>query len=109
MCIKCGSANTHSDNLCYGCILRAKNLNIQGETVAGHTFGEPYYKILTDTPQDQGVVAGKEWVKISKEMRSGGAVAEDKLQQPCDTQRIRARDAALAVGCTGTIPEMLRD
>lgn len=98
MCKICDTAWCKRDCKCYGCRLRAKNLNIAGETVAGHTFGQPFYKPLTDTAEDQGVVAGLAWEKISHEMQAGGYVAQDKLQQACEIQITRANEAAAAVG-----------
>lgn len=88
----------HPCGVCYGCGLRAKSLNIQGATVAGHGFGTPYYPVLVDRAEDQGVVAGEAWIDISKKMRAGGPVAEDALQQPMEIQRARANAAAQEVG-----------
>lgn len=109
-CHLCGreSKDTRQVNsliLCYGCYLKWKDVGISGETVAGHTFGTPYYKMLTDTAQDQGVAAGTEWSRISKEMQAGGYVAQDRLQQACEIQRKRSIEAAKAVGAKGTISE----
>jgi hypothetical protein len=78
---------------CYGCLLRAKSLNISGETVAGHPFGVPP-KILTDKVEDQRLEAGKELQSISDRMKAGGAVVEDRLQKDVDLQTSRAKDAA---------------
>ena len=99
MCKVCGEESWCKPNCrCYGCYLRFKNIAISGETVAGHTFGTPYYPVLVDRAQDQGVVAGEAWGEISRQMRTGGAVMEDKLQQRMEVQRDRANAAAQEVG-----------
>lgn len=93
-CAVCGSSSwCTSDCNCFGCELRAKNHNIAGATVAGSTYGRQPL-ILTDTARDQRVDAMQQWNGISHRMQTGGAVAEDALQQPCEQQlnRIKATD-----------------